>query len=180
MKNTVRKIAILGMLLAAQVVVGRFVSISLPLVNISFIFLPVTIVGILYGPVWCGISSLVGDFLIAMMGPYGYFPPMAISALATGVINGLFLYKKPANLGRISLCVLTRSILISILLQTYLLTLLTGKGYLVLLPTRLMQNLITIPIQIICIRAFAYRIIDLIPKNALQSVPASTSDGSHQ
>lgn len=175
MNNTIRKITILGMLLAAQVVVGRFVSISLPVVNISFIFLPVAIAGILYGPVWCGISAVLGDYLIAMMGPYGYFPPMAISALATGLLDGFFLHGKPASTRRVVACVLVRSILVSIILQTFWLTMLTGKGYMVLLPTRILQNLITIPVQILCIRVVAYRVIDLMPKAVSQSV----ADGSH-
>lgn len=174
MSDTVRKIAVLGMLLAAQVVAGRFVSISLPFVNIGFIFLPIAITGILYGPVWCGLSAVAGDFLIAMLGPYGYFPPMAISALITGIIDGLFLYRKPANTRRVLLCVLTKSILVSVILQAVWLTMLTGKAFMVLLPARIVQNLITIPVQVICIRLVAYRIINMLPKAVYQ--PVSDAD----
>lgn len=165
MTNTAKKIAILGMLLAAQIVAGRFVSISLPIANIGFMFLPVAITGILYGPIWCGLSTAAADIIVAMMGPYGYFPPMTLSALLTGIIYGLFLYRKPASIRRIILCVLTESILLSILLQTFWLTLLTGKAYLVLLPARLIQNAVTIPISVICIRIVAYRIVKLLPQN---------------
>ncbi|MBS5522742.1 MAG: folate family ECF transporter S component [Clostridiales bacterium] len=164
MTNTVRKITILGMLLAAQVVAGLFVSISLPIAKIGFIFLPIAITGILYGPIWCGLSAAVGDIIIAMLGPYGYFPPMTISALLSGIIYGIFLYRKKANTARILVCVLTESILISVILQTFWLTLLTGKAYLVLLPARLLQNLIVIPVSVICIRIVAYRIVGLLPK----------------
>lgn len=170
MTNTVRKIVVLGMLLAAQVVAGLFVSISLPIAKIGFVFLPIAITGILYGPVWCGISAALGDIIVAVMGPYGYFPPMTISALLSGVIYGLFLYRKPASTRRILLCVLTESILISIILQTFWLNMLTGKAYLALLPARLLQNLIVIPISVICIRIVAYRVILLLPEGL--SIPA--------
>ena len=90
---------------------------------------------------------------------------MGISALLTGMIYGFFLYRKPASIRRILLCVLTESILISVFLQTFWLTMLTGKAYLVLLPVRILQNLITIPVSVICIWLVAYRVVALIPKN---------------
>ena len=175
MTNTVRKITILGMLLAAQVVAGLFVSISLPIAKIGFVFLPIAITGILYGPLWCGLSAAAGDIIVAMLGPYGYFPPMTISALLTGIIYGLFLYKKAASTPRILVCVLTESILISVALQTVWLNMLTGKAYLVLLPARIVQNLIVIPVSVICIRLVAYRVIRLLPKNIFESAAFNTA-----
>ena len=162
MSNTVKKITVIGMLLAIQVVLGRFVAISLPTVKISFTFLPIVITAMLYGPLWGGAAAVMGDFLIAVLGPYGYYPPMAITALLTGIMYGLFLYRKPANTLRVSACIILQSILLSILLQTYWLTLLTGKGFLLLLPTRILQNLVTAPVQIVCVRWIAYKVCDLI------------------
>ena len=71
----VRKIAMLGMLLAAQVVAGMFISIRLLTATVGFTFLPLSITAILYGPVWGAVSAVMGDFLIAFLGPYGYYPP---------------------------------------------------------------------------------------------------------
>ena len=162
MSNTVKKITVIGMLLAIQVVLGRFVAISLPTVKISFTFLPIVITAMLYGPLWGGAAAVMGDFLIAILGPYGYYPPMAITALLTGIVYGLFLYRKPASTLRVSVCIILQSILLSVLLQTYWLTLLTGKGFLLLLPTRILQNLVTAPVQIVCVRWIAYKVCDLI------------------
>lgn len=162
MSSTVKKITVIGMLLAIQVVLGRFVAISLPTVKISFTFLPIVITAMLYGPLWGGAAAVMGDFLIAVLGPYGYYPPMAITAFLTGIVYGLFLYRKPANTLRVSACIILQSILLSILLQTYWLTLLTGKGFLLLLPTRILQNLVTAPVQIVCVRWIAYKVCDLI------------------
>ena len=75
-----KKIAMMGMLLAAQVVAGMFFSIKLPLVTIGFIFLPLSLTGMLYGPLWGGAAGVMGDFLIAALGPYGYYPPTATTA----------------------------------------------------------------------------------------------------
>lgn len=163
----VRKIAMLGMLLAAQVVAGMFISIRLPIATVGFTFLPLSITAILYGPVWGAVSAVMGDFLIAFLGPYGYYPPMATTALLSGLIYGLFLYRKPLTVKRITLCVLVESLLCSILLQTYWITTLSGQGYLALLPVRLGQNLITAPISIFCIRAVAPRVASLVPEGRL-------------
>ena len=165
MTKTVQKITILGMLVAAQVIAGRFISISLPIVTIGFVFLPVAVTGILFGPLWGGIAAFLGDLITALLGPYGYFLPMGLSAFLTGAIYGIFLHRKPAGIWRILACVLTESILISVFLQTFWLTLLTGKAYLVLLPARIIENLITIPVSVICIRLVAYRVVRFMPKD---------------
>ena len=158
MNTNVKKIATLGMLLAAQVVAGKFFSIKFPLVPIGFLFLPLAITSILYGPLWGGISGVIGDFLIAILGPWGYFPPMATTAFLSGAIYGIFLYKKPLTLPRITLCVLAESLICSVLLQTYWITMLSGKGYFALLPVRLGQTLLVAPVTIVCLRLVAPRL----------------------
>lgn len=162
MHTQVKKVAIIGMLLAVQVVAGQYLAIRLPIVNISFIFLPLAITGILYGPVWGGISGLLGDILIALQGPYGYFPPMGITAFLGGLFYGLFLHRKDLSLGRITLCVVVRTIVCSLILQTFFLTLLNGKGFLALLPARCVQAAIIAPVQIICIRAIGPAVLRLV------------------
>ena len=170
MSNTVKKITVIGMLLAIQVVLGRFVAISLPPVKMSFTLLPTVVTAMLYGPLWGGAAAAMGDFLIAVLGPYGYYPPMAITALLTGIVYGLFLYRKPASTLRVSVCIILQSILLSVLLQTYWLTLLTGKGFFVLLPARLLQNLVTAPVQIVCVRLIAYKVCDVIQYGRLTKI----------
>lgn len=169
MKNEmIKKLAVVGMLLAAQVVAGQFISISLPIVKIGFSFLPVAITAMLYGPLWGGAAAAMGDILVAVLGPYGWFPPITISAFLTGALYGLFLYRKPAGTLRVFLCVAAQSIFISVFLQTYWLTLLTGKGYLALLSTRVLQNLITIPVDTLCIGLVGYRVVALFQRGGRQ------------
>lgn len=164
MSVTTKKVAMMGMLLAAQVVAGMFFSIKLPLVTIGFIFLPLSITSMLYGPLWGAAAGVMGDFLIAALGPYGYYPPMATTAFLSGLIYGLFLYRKPITIPRVTLCVITESLLCSVLLQTYWLTMLMNKAYLVLLPTRLFQNVLVAPVSIICICLVAPRVLAVAGK----------------
>lgn len=165
--QTVRKVAVIGMLLAAQVVAGLFLSIRTPWATIGFTFLPLSMTAILYGPVWGAAAAVMGDFLIATLGPYGYYPPMATTALLSGLVFGLFLYKKPLTFQRVTLCVLVEAIVCSILVQTFWISTLTGRGYFVLLPVRIFQNLVTTPVSILCIRLIASRIADFVQRREM-------------
>ena len=98
---------------------------------------------------------------------------MATTAFLSGLIYGLFLYRKPLTTKRIILCVLVESLVCSVLLQTYWLTMLTGKGYWVLMPTRLIQNLIVAPVSIVCMRLLLPRVVSAV--NALYGGAASAA-----
>ena len=165
MNTSIKRVIIIGMLIACQVISGRYLTISTLFVKIGFTFLPIAISAILYGPVWAGIGAAIGDIIIAMLLPYGYFPGFTVSAFLTGAFYGLFLHRKSANILRITCCILVINISVSIFLQTYWLYSLTGQGYLVVLPMRIIQNVIMTPIQILGIRLIAYR----VAKNELRS-----------
>ena len=166
MNTNTKKIIIIGMLIACQVVTGRFLTISTLFVKIGFTFLPIAILAILYGPVWAGVGAAMGDIIISMLLPYGYFPGFTVSAFITGTVYGFFLYRKSANIWKITCSVLAINIAVSIFLQTYWLYLLTGQGYLAVLPMRIIQNAIMTPIQIFGIRRIAYRIAKIELRSA--------------
>lgn len=167
MHSNVKKIAMIGMLLAIQIILGRFVSITLPVVKLSFMFLPRALTALFFGPLWGAAAAVMGDFLVTILGPYAYFPPMATTALLEGIVYALFLYRRPLTTGRVVACVITESVVCSILLQTYWLTVLTGAGFVELLPVRLLQNAIIIPVQIICIRGVAPMVSTLLERGHL-------------
>lgn len=166
MNEKTKKLVTVGILIAVEVIAGRFISISLPTTKIGFAFLPLAVIAMLYGPVWSGAAAGISDILVALMGGFGYFPLLTIPAVLTGVIYGVAFYRKPITIPRVALTVLLESVFISLLLKTYFLTLQCGEGYLALLPARGIQNLITCPLQIICISLIANRIKLLIEGRA--------------
>jgi ECF transporter S component (folate family) len=120
--------------------------------RVSFGFIPLSLSSMLFGPVIGGIGGAVSDLLGMVIAPKGpYFPGFTLNAFLSGAIYGVFLYKKPKSFVRIALAVLCVSVFVNLGLNTYWLTILTGKGYLVLLPARLVQNGITSVIQMIFI-----------------------------
>lgn len=46
-----RNLAILALLLAMEIILSRFFSIQLPIIRVTFAFIPISAAGILFGPV---------------------------------------------------------------------------------------------------------------------------------
>ena len=86
-KIPVKNIALMGLLIALQIVFVRFLSIQTWNLKISFGFLPLVMAAIILGPVESAVVGAAADFLGAVIFPTGpYFPGMTITALLTGIV----------------------------------------------------------------------------------------------
>ena len=142
----------LGLLIALQVILTRFMSIHTPIVRIGFGFLPLALTSILYGPCVGGITAVIADLIGFALFPTGtYFPGFTLTAFLTGFTYGILFHNKPKSHKRLLLSVLIVCILLNLGLDTLWLSILIGKGYIVLLPTRIIKTLIMIPVQFIII-----------------------------
>ncbi|WP_297133661.1 folate family ECF transporter S component [Terrisporobacter sp.] len=151
-KFDVKKLIQISLLIAIEVILTRFCSIQTPILRIGFGFLPIAITAMMYGPLSAGISYVIGDTLGMLLFPSGaYFPGFTLTAFLTGLTYGVFLYNKPVTWTRIIGSVLTVCLVINLGLDTYWLSIMMGKGYLALLPTRIIKSVIMIPIQALII-----------------------------
>ncbi len=154
MKNkkrwSARNIAMMGMLMAMQLILTRFLAIETPFVRISFLFVPTVIMGMLFGPFLTATGSALTDFFGVMLFPKtgSYFPGFTLSAVLTGLIYGYFFYRKEMTLTRVILANALVTVLISIGLNTLWLYMIMGPGVLAELPLRIGKDLILLPIQI--------------------------------
>ena len=164
-KFDVRKLVQISLLISLQIILTRYCSIQTPIVRISFGFVPVVIIAMLYGPVSCGIANGIADIIGVMLFPTGaFFPGFTLNAILAGVIYGIFLYNKPATWSRI-LCALSLiSIVVNLGLGTYWLSIMMGKGFIALLPARIFKELALIPIRAIVIGIIWKKIIVKFPK----------------
>lgn len=143
----------LALLIAIEIVLSRFCSISTPLLKIGFAFVPLAICGMLYGPVWAGVAGGVADFLGAVLFPIGpYFPGITVSTILTGVVFGLFLHQDQVNWKHIAAAEAVNCLVVSLCVTTFWLHILYGTPYHVLFVTRIVQNLIMLPIQFAVLR----------------------------
>lgn len=158
-----KKIVLIALFITLEIILTRYLSIQTPIVRIGFTFLPIAISAIMFGPVTAGITAAIADFVGFMLNPFGvFFPGFTFSAFLTGIIYGLFLYKKEITFVRTTLAVVLISIFVYLGLDTIWLWILTGDAIYGLLPLRIAKSLVLIPVQIATILVtckYLYRFI---------------------
>ncbi len=154
-----KKIILAAILLAMLIILSRFLSIKTPILKISFAFIPTLLCAIWLGPKWSVLLNVLGDIIGATLFPTGpYFVGYTISTALAGLIYGLLLYKKEADtytdkqfILRVILAVCIVAILVNLGLNTLWNSITSGKAFLVLLGTRVVKELIMVPIRILVI-----------------------------
>lgn len=145
---TTKDVVLMGILIATEVVLSRFLSLSLWNIKIGFAFVPVVIAAIKLGPIKAGTVAALGDFVGAMLFPIGqYFPGFTFIAFLMGMTHGIFLYEKQTT-SRIITGVLINQLIFSLLLNTLWISILYGAPYQAVLVSRLVQTAILVPVQI--------------------------------
>lgn len=151
----IRKLVFLAMLVALNVLFSRYTMINITQsTKFSFEVIAIAFAAYVYGISGAVAVAGIGDFIGALVKPFGpYNPAYTVTAIITGLIFALFLYKK-LNVGRIIASVLATQVLCSLLLNTFWNALFYGsKGTLWLsfvgmFSTRLTQFAIMTPLKI--------------------------------
>ena len=150
-KISTKNLTAMALLIALEIILSRFLSLSAWNTKIGFSFVPVVIAAILLGPVYAGIVGALADFVGAVLFPIGaYFPGFTLTAFLTGMVYGLFLYKRQ-SLPRILGAVAVNQFILSLLLNTLWISVLYGSPFGPLLVTRLVQSAILTVVQIVVI-----------------------------
>ena len=128
LKN-LRTLATTGMLLAMAIAIRSLAIQVTPDLRIVFTCIPISLIGLLYGPVVCGMSTFALDligFLIDNKSARGYSIELAMVVILSGIIYGIFLYKhtiKPqwSDLLRVALARFSVIFICNICLNSYFL-----------------------------------------------------------
>lgn len=160
-----QQLVVSAFLIAMQIILAKPLSITLPFMKIGFGFIPVMILAVLFGPIWTGACYALADFLGAIMFPVGgaFFPGFTASAFIAGAAFGIILHNKPVTAKRVLAASLAVTLLITLGLNTYWLSLFMGKGVLAIIPTRLVQAVIMIAVQTILFPLVWEKIATRIP-----------------
>lgn len=106
-------------------------------------FIPSAIGSAVLGPVWGGIIGGLSDVIGYLIKQDGkYFPGFTASAIAKGILYGLFLYKKPKNLAGVTLAVLTTVVFLDFLVNAVWINILYGNA----IKAVLISKLVTLPL----------------------------------
>lgn len=165
-KFNTRTLSLAALLTALEIVLSRFLSISAWNTKIGFAFVPVVLAALLLGPLWAGAVAALADFLGAILFPVGaFFPGFTLTAFLMGLCYGLFLHRKQ-NLPRILGAVAVHQLVLSLLLNTFWISVLYGSPFGPLLLSRLPQCALLAAVQLALIPA----LVRLLPR-LKRSVP---------
>lgn len=143
-----RTITVAAMFGAISVVLGYFTIEVGSFLKIGFSTISNQFVYYLFGPVVGSVFGGALDILKYLIKPTGaFFPGFTFGAMVGGLIYGSFLYKRPISLRRVLAAELTAAVVCNMLLGTLWLSILYGKGFLALLPMRVVKNLIQWPVN---------------------------------
>lgn len=144
-----RNLVLCGLMAALAVVLGLVASIEVgPYIRIGFSGIPNRIVEFLFGPVAGSFFGGALDVLKYIMKPTGpYFFGFTFNAMFAGVLYGSILYRRPVTIRRILTAEFLVKLLVNCLLNTLWISVLYGKGFMVLLPARVLKNALMLPID---------------------------------
>lgn len=132
-------ITMIGFCVAMEVILARFLSLHTWNLKIGFSFLPVVAAAYWGGPLAGGLTGALGDLIGALLFPVGaYFPGFTLSSFLDGAVYGA-IFRKGIGKKQILLAVLIVQLGISLLLNTFWLTILFQVSWESLVALRLFQ-----------------------------------------
>ncbi|WP_076635610.1 folate family ECF transporter S component [Lactiplantibacillus plantarum] len=135
---TVRRIPLLGALIAMQLILGSLLSIQLLLTKISFAFIIIGLTARLFSPLVTAGSSAISSLLGMLLFPkFTFFPGFILTAFLTGLVFG-YAFQHQTSLTRFIVVFILNLFLNSLWLHLMYLT-----PWSVLLTTRMIQEVIT-------------------------------------
>lgn len=143
----VKTITICAMLAAVGVALGS-VSIQMENMRIGFAGIPAMLSGHLFGPAVGSVFAGTLDIIKYLVKPVGvFFPGLTLVMVLKGFIYGCFFYRRALTLPRVLAAQFVIASVCNVILNTLCLSVLYGDGFMVLLPPRILQNLILWPID---------------------------------
>lgn len=149
-----KNLVICAMMLALCMILRYFAVDITPTMRISISYLPISVLGMLLGPVPAALVGGASDVLAYFLKPTGsFFPGYTITAALSGLVFGVGLYNAKPSLLRVAIVRGIIVLLFNIGLNTLWSAILYGDSFFVLLPGRALKNLIQYPIDVMLIWA---------------------------
>ena len=136
-----------ALMTAATVILDFFRIVITQTLEISFSFLGVALAAMLYGPVVGGVVGGMSDILEYLVRPSGaFFFGFTLNKIITGVIFGLFLYKKTPTLKRLALALLVENIVVILIMTPLWLNIMYGTAFFAVV--RIVRCIVLYPIKL--------------------------------
>lgn len=141
--TTVKKITLLGLLTAMQIILGSLLSIQFLTTKIAFAFIIVALTARLFSPLVTAGSTGLAYFLGMLLFPkFTFFPGFVLTAFLTGLTFGIA-FQHTTSLRRILLANLMVVFILNFILNSLWLHIMYITPWNVLLTTRFIQEIVT-------------------------------------
>lgn len=158
-----REIVLMGVLIALEIVISRFISIQTEFFKISFGFIPIVIMGMIFGPFLAGVGAGLANLFGFFIHPVGqFFPGFTLTAALMGTIYGFFFYGKKIGWKKAVAASIFASVIETGLNTLWLYMTLGSKTVLLYLPTRIITAIVMVVVKILVIRLITEK--DLLRK----------------
>lgn len=149
--DQIRKLVVVSLLIALHLILNRFLEI--PISNfgkITLSFIPIAIVGAVFGPGTAMLTGIIEDILGAMLFPKGaYFPGFTVTAALNGFIYGYLLHNREDNKKYVIGASILSTVIGNTLLSSLWISKITGMPYFVAMVNRLPGHALMIAAKVI-------------------------------
>lgn len=160
--KTVSSITGSALLAAMSPVLGMLTINVNQYMKIGFTSLIHAMTGYLYGPILAGIAGGVADIIKYIAKPTGpFFPGFTLNEILVGFVYGLFFYKKKVTLKKAVGARMIMTFGINLTLTPLWLSIMYGSAFKVMVPARIIKNIVMIPIDIFLL----YNVLKFAEKN---------------
>ena len=190
-KLNAKTISICGVLTAMTIVLAEFLGVNLPMIQISFNFIPLIFAALCFGPVYTCIIAALADFLGVILFQGGGFNPMfTIIAALAGLAYGVWLYdgspvnraikgairklcrnsSNPDRIGGIVaafIASLFNSVVFTLICTPVVLHIWYKLSYAALYPSRLVKVAVMIPLETVVISLVETQVIPRLKKTSM-------------
>ena len=149
----VRNVVICGLMIALAIVLGSVATIHIgPYIKVGISGVPNRVIDMMFGPAVGAIFGAVVDVLKWMVNPDGpFFPGFTVSAAMGGLIYGYAFYRHRITIPRVLIANLIVKIFVNVGLNSIWLNMLYNKAIIALLPSRIISNLVQLPVDTVLI-----------------------------
>lgn len=140
----IRNIAMMGVLIALDVVATRFLGFSTLTIRISFGSVFIILAGLWFGPLEGALVGGIGDMIGCLIAGTGFYPPLMLSPILFGTLIGLLrpvAVKKP-SIFKVGTVITFANIVTTLFLTTWGLSLLYGTSFQALFVSRIPQFIV--------------------------------------
>lgn len=132
-------------------------------IKINFIFVPVMLSAMFYGPVPCTAVCVIGDILGVLITGKGVVPQLVLVEIVRGILMGIIMFRRKPTLPRIVLGQSVATLFVNMCLNTAVLIwvgYLSAQNVFASILWRVIKNLLALPIEI----AVLYKLLDSLTK----------------